>query len=68
MRTDVMFHRRNSTLADNNLTSSQKEAINTYKEAQKQEVEGNGEASWRLYRRAFRLWPRLETLDFDGLQ
>ena len=68
MRTDIMFHRSNATLANDHLSSIQKEAIKTYKEAQREELEGNGEASWRLYRRAFHLWPRLETLDFDGLQ
>jgi len=68
MRTDVMFHRNNAILASDHLSLIEKEAINLYKEAQKQELEGNGEASWRFYRRAFHLWPRLETLDFDGLQ
>ena len=63
-----MFKRRIEELANDSLTLSQKEAISIYKEAQKQELEGNGETSWKLYRKAFHLWPRLETLDFDGLQ
>ena len=63
-----MFKRRIEELANDSLTLSQKEAISIYKEAQKQELEGSGETSWKLYRTAFRLWPRLETLDFDGLQ
>ena len=63
-----MFKRRSEELVNDDLTLSQKEAICIYKEAQKQELEGNGETSWKLYRGAFRLWPRLETLDFDGLQ
>ena len=68
MRTDVMFLRNHEECTDTNLTSNQKQAVAVYNEAQKQELEGNCEASWKLYRRAFHLWPKLETLDFDGLQ
>ena len=68
MRTDVMFQRSADISDDQKLTSNQQDAIETYRKAQKEELEGNGEASWRLYRKAFHLWPELETLDFDGLQ
>ena len=68
MRTDVMFLRNHEECTDTNLSSNQKQALDVYKEAQKQELEGNCEASWKLYRRAFHLWPKLETLDFDGQQ
>ena len=50
-----------------NLNKHQTEAIELYREAQKQELEGNMDSSWKLYRKAFRLWPDLETLDFEGL-
>ena len=63
-----MFQRSVDLSADQKLTSNQQDAIETYKKAQKEELEGSGEASWRLYRKAFHLWPDLETLDFDGLQ
>ena len=63
-----MFLRKEDESTDNELNSNQREAIAVYKDAQKQELDGHGEVSWKLYKRAFQLWPRLETLDFDGLQ
>ena len=67
MRTDVMFTKSSSASSAQNLTTNQKDAIDAYKEAQKEKLEGNPDVSWKLYKKAFRLWPDLETLCFDGL-
>ena len=54
LRSDVMFRREEEPCRE------EAEARAIHREAQGRELEGQGEAAWRLYARAFRLWPPLE--------
>ena len=54
LRSDVMFRREEAPCRQ------EAEARRLHREAQEREVGGQGEAAWRLYAKAFRLWPPLE--------